>query len=498
MKSYDFINKKYFCPLFSICIADVIPGITKFISRKNKERELIWLGENAFNIIGWSMEVIPKTLIEITDEKNREQIIRTLNDFISSDEIKYEIDYNVITREGKKKKIKEIGVKTENDDQTIIQGILIDMSLQEDISKKIKDDILFEAKKDILSMYRNDLNNTISGIYNILAIFRERMENQGEAFEENPSWRDIRKLDLKLKELHSNTDFIFSINESLEEKKDVNMIELLKHTSNIATKLFNLKINMHYQFSGDNVNFYCDISPEKFMEVFILFFREISRRRYKESSISISLAHNEYNKILILFVKIYGIKPMLDLKEKEKLISYISKPSETIFIDFIKENNGNIYSSVNMDKNIQEIKINFPIHIDPVSLKYDSIPKGKGQTILIIDDDEIVKNTTAIMIKKLGYNVLEASDGFEAEKVFFEHMESINIILIDLIMPERDGFQTAVLLQSMKKDIKYIFMSGFKYDRRFNEQKVHILEKPFSISKLANVLERVLEENIED
>ena len=105
-------------------------------------------------------------------------------------------------------------------------------------------------------------------------------------------------------------------------------------------------------------------------------------------------------------------------------------------------------------------------------------------TILVVDDEEIVREVASNILEDCGYDVLIAEDGRKALEVFSRHAEDIVAVLLDLTMPELDGAETFLKLRRMRPDIRVVLSSGFDnndsmIDRFMNEEAVSFLQKPY-------------------
>ena len=118
--------------------------------------------------------------------------------------------------------------------------------------------------------------------------------------------------------------------------------------------------------------------------------------------------------------------------------------------------------------------------------------KGHG-TILVVDDDQIVRMALISAIRKLGYEVLEASSGSQAIEVFRQHGSRISGVVLDLVMPGLSGRDTYLALRALAPGVRVLLMSGYS----MNEEVEAILElgvrsflsKPYSMEALARELE---------
>jgi len=123
-------------------------------------------------------------------------------------------------------------------------------------------------------------------------------------------------------------------------------------------------------------------------------------------------------------------------------------------------------------------------------------PKGSG-AVLVVEDQEEVRKLTCMILRDLGYDVLEAADGGEALALAERHGQPIRLLLSDVIMPGMNGRQLAAELTASHPQMKVMFMSGYT-DRIMSEDgvldnAVAFLEKPFTPDKLVEMVHRVLE-----
>ena len=118
--------------------------------------------------------------------------------------------------------------------------------------------------------------------------------------------------------------------------------------------------------------------------------------------------------------------------------------------------------------------------------------RGTG-TVLVVDDDQIVRHALSNAIRTLGYDVLEASGGAEAVACYREHPNGIRAVLLDMIMPGMSGRATYVALRELDPKVRALLMSGYT----MNEEVQAILDlgvrgflsKPYSMEALARELE---------
>jgi nitrogen-specific signal transduction histidine kinase/CheY-like chemotaxis protein len=121
-----------------------------------------------------------------------------------------------------------------------------------------------------------------------------------------------------------------------------------------------------------------------------------------------------------------------------------------------------------------------------------------GGTVLLIDDEEMVRNMAAEMLRLLGFTTLQAKDGIEAVELFRQHKDEIRCVLCDLTMPRMDGWETLAALRKITPGIPAILSSGYDEAKVMTgdhpEWPQAFLGKPYLFEELRGVLGRTLEE----
>ncbi|MFC1553678.1 PAS domain S-box protein [candidate division KSB1 bacterium] len=121
---------------------------------------------------------------------------------------------------------------------------------------------------------------------------------------------------------------------------------------------------------------------------------------------------------------------------------------------------------------------------------------GGTETILVIDDEENVRNLTEKLLTQIGYTVFTASDGKNALKIYKKQKESIDAVILDLTMPQMSGKQVFQMMLDINPAVKVIISSGHsdEYTKEgiLAEAKSHV-GKPYKINDLAKTVRTVLD-----
>jgi two-component system cell cycle sensor histidine kinase/response regulator CckA len=120
----------------------------------------------------------------------------------------------------------------------------------------------------------------------------------------------------------------------------------------------------------------------------------------------------------------------------------------------------------------------------------------KGNTVLLVEDEEMVRDMATAMLKRLGYTVLAAKDGVAAMELFRQHQEEIRCVLTDLSMPRLNGWEIITSLRKLAPGIPVVLASG--YDKAqvmtgdHSEWPQVFLGKPYRIKELRNAVDQAL------
>lgn len=124
------------------------------------------------------------------------------------------------------------------------------------------------------------------------------------------------------------------------------------------------------------------------------------------------------------------------------------------------------------------------------------LPKGDGELILIVDDEESIREVTKATLERFGYRVVTATDGTDALGVYARHAQEIAIVITDMAMPFLDGSGTIRALRRMDPEIKVIAMSGMMNSEQTADlERLNVqgyLSKPFTAESLLVTLSKII------
>jgi CheY-like chemotaxis protein len=124
-------------------------------------------------------------------------------------------------------------------------------------------------------------------------------------------------------------------------------------------------------------------------------------------------------------------------------------------------------------------------------------PSGGTETILVAEDDEQVRMLTHKLLESFGYTVIEARDGNDALQQFLAHREKIGLVLLDVIMPGKNGREVFEEMTRVAPELRVIFTSGYSSDIfqqwESGDADVAFISKPVPPAELLKKVRAILD-----
>lgn len=123
------------------------------------------------------------------------------------------------------------------------------------------------------------------------------------------------------------------------------------------------------------------------------------------------------------------------------------------------------------------------------------------ETIILIDDEEMILNVGSDMLKALGYDVICASGGRDGLKIFEQNQDKAALVILDMIMPDFSGKETFEELRKLDPSVRVLLSSGYSIDGQAKQIMQcgckGFIQKPFTISELSNKIRGIIGDRIE-
>jgi len=160
------------------------------------------------------------------------------------------------------------------------------------------------------------------------------------------------------------------------------------------------------------------------------------------------------------------------------------------FIDvYSEENKGstfNIFLPIAENNEMQQLRKVIP---------EITIQKGKG-TVLVVDDEPIIRESAKAMLEECGYSVDLAEDGIHGVEIYSVNHAKYDLIILDMVMPHMSGREAYIAMKKTNPNVKVLLASGFRHDDRVEEilrlGVTSFIQKPYTLEKISNAVYSII------
>lgn len=125
-------------------------------------------------------------------------------------------------------------------------------------------------------------------------------------------------------------------------------------------------------------------------------------------------------------------------------------------------------------------------------------PGSDKQTILLVDDEKMITDAVGALLEKVGYRVLRAGGGKEAVQLVEQGMDDINLVILDMLMPDMDGRKTFHRIKKIQPKLPVLMASGYNHQEQISDIMQQgangFIQKPYTISQLHPTIQNILAE----
>ena len=470
-------------------------------------RILYW-NKGAERIYGWAAEeILGKEVCDVVCGGDQEQLIKAQNALSLADEWNGEARH--ITKSGKPLIVESRWTLVRNEKEQPDYNLILNTDITE--QKKIEEQLLraqrMESIGTLAGGIAHDLNNILSPILMAvdmlqinttdeetkrwLTMARENAERGASMVKQVLTFaRGVEGERVSVQIKHIVKDLVKVLNETLPKsiavKYDIEPeLDIISaDATQIHQVLMNLCINARDAMpNGGTLTI--TASNTKLDENYARMYIEAKPGRY------VLLSVKDTGEGMSQGIQQRIFDPFFTTKEIGKGTGLGLSTALTI----IKSHGGflNVYSEP--DKGTQ-----FTIYLPAAESESDTkeskidlpYPTGKGEVVLIVDDEENIRQITKATLEKFGYKTLTAADGTEALAIYSQNSSEIALVLTDMAMPFMDGAATIRALRKLNSTLPIIAASGLP-TAEINSLSVNgFLSKPYTAEKLLTTLAEVL------
>jgi PAS domain S-box-containing protein len=382
--------------------------------------------------------------------------------------------------------------------------------------KKVQQQLLQAQKLESIGMLASgiahEFNNILTGIIPNAELIKMTISPETPNFNRAASIQKsaVRASDIVKKLLSFSRDDKININEIS------NFVDVANETIDILKKLFQKNIQINSSYPGDL--YQVKIDSTRLQQIIMNLSINAKDAITEEGEINITANNFEVDNTMsspgdlppgkYVLMQISDTGQGIQRKNLSKIFDPFFTTKEpgkgtglglSIIYGIIKSINGKIevQSELNVGTTFTAYLPATGKKVEEEFKDYSIEIQDGNKSILIIDDEPMVREMSRDMLNTIGYTVFVSDNGADGLKIFEDNSETIDLILLDLLMPEMNGITCFKKLKEIKNDVKVIISSGVAdLNKRKELQEIGVagyLEKPYSLKTIAESLKDLLE-----
>lgn len=402
-----------------------------------------------------------------------------------------------------------VGVFDKQGNLTEIKGYLIDVTGQKNLEMQLQQATKMEAVGTLAGGIAHDFNNLLMGIEGNISLMLHDLP-AGHAFEER-----LRQIE---KNVHSGAKLTSQLlgyaRKGRYQVKLIDINRVIQETSQTFARA-RKEIQVHHDLAADLLAVEAD--PGQIEQVLLNLFVNaadamptggdlfIATRNVTADDIRDRVPASRPGRYVLLEVRDTGMG--MDRKTRQRIFDpfFTTKSMGrgtglglASVYGIVKGHDGQIEVISEKGRGATFI-IYLPASSKP--LQEEKTPSGKlikgSETILLIDDEEVVLNVASKMLQSLGYTVLSAGGGREGVSLFRRQHDIVDMVILDMIMPEMSGSEAFDALKRIDPTVKVLLSSGYSIDgqaARIMERGCNgFIQKPFNLATLSQKIRTILD-----
>ena len=482
------------------------------IAVRDLEQRIVYWNQGAHRLYGWH---------------ETEAIGRIANELLQSDRATIDTIVQQVLTQGQWQG--EIQKTTKTGEQVIVEGrwtLARDeagqpkfiLSVDTDITEKKQLETQFYLAQRLDSLGRlaggiaHDLNNVLTPILSMAQLLRltqPTLDHQGK--------KQLKLVEESAKRGASMVKQILTFTRgSSGEEIPINLAPLLREVANIAQQSFPKSIIINRQIPDDQDSNQClstvSADPTHLHQVFMNLCIN-ARDAMSEGGVLTLSAKNEYiQKVTTemhwgaeagsyVVVTVADTGTGINFKVRDRIFEPFFTTKETgkgtglglSTVLGIVKNSGGFLDVLSEEGQGTQVKVYLPtIARAPLDVpKVDTQFDGQGKLVLIVDDDDAVRQSTRSLLESHAYQTIVTQDGIEAIAQYLHRQTEISLVILDVMMPNMGGIPLIQQLKTINPDVKIVAISGLATNRELalNAGASAFLAKPYSFEKLLKELQ---------
>jgi PAS domain S-box-containing protein len=494
---------------FSDAIIDNLPGIF-FIC--DEEGRLIRGNNNESAVTGYSGEELGSLNVLELFRKDRDIVQGALQDLFSTGKVTLEA--RLTTKNGTTVPFFLTGFRMVAGDKRYLVAVGIDVSERKRLEEQLRQAQKMESIGTLAGGIAHDFNNILTAIIGYGSLLQMKMK------EGDPLRYNVEQILSSANRAASLTQGLLAYSrKQILNPQPVSANTIIKKVDLLLTRLIGENIELKTMLTDDDVTVLADAGQVEQVLMNLAtnardampeggyLFIETQRIEFSEES---AKAHEFGKSGTYVLITVTDSGMGMDEKTRQRIFEPFFTTKEVgqgtglglaIVYGIIKQHNGtiNVYSEEGRGTTFKIYlpvvptfeRQRLPVELPPI--------QGGVETVLVAEDDEVVRKLTRNVLEQFGYTVIEAEDGEDAVNKFMEHRDVIKLLLFDVIMPRKSGREACAKIKIFSPDMKVLFLSGYTSEtiqrKGLLEPGENFIMKPVPVNELLRKVRSILDNN---
>ena len=487
-----------------------------FLFEHDTKGMFTYVSPSISNLLGYSQEEFKTHYAEyLTDNPINKEVEKNTQLAISGvQQPSYELE--ILAKDGSFHwmEINESPVMNENGEVVSIEGIAHDVTDKKELEKQFMQAQKMEALGTLVGGMAHDFNNLLAGIMGSLYIARRRIDKKPEQAREKIETAET----LGSKAADMIKQLLAFARHGVVEKSPTPIKSLFKE----ACKLIEpgVPANISFKSSYDEYEMVVMASPAQLQQALMNLVNNARDAAIDVENPEINISLKPYEadqEFRAMYPDITASEfALIEVKDNGSGIS--DENLDKLFLPFfttkkpgkgtglglamvygtISDHGGviNVISRLGEGSTFQVFLPQEKVAVADLEAAGEELQADAGETILLADDDEMLLLAYADILESLGYRVITAINGMEALKAYTANADHIGLVILDVVMPEMGGVDTARDIRKISPAQKLIFSTGYDLNQEMvqhlTEQKEIIISKPWTVATVSKIIREQL------
>ncbi len=486
--------------------------------RNEPDWPMEFVSRSGVELLGYTPEELTDGSViygDLIHESDKERVWDIVQEAIEND-VPYKMEFRLHDRTGNEKWVWEQGEKRylEAENRFVLEGIVTDITEQKNLENQIMQSHKMEAVGRLAGGIAHDFNNLLTGISGNVSLAMMDVSPQ------DPFYESLLEINEAARRAGDLTRQLLAFSrKQLISPKVIGPNQLLSNLEKMLGRLIGEDIDLVWKMAENICN--VKVDPGQIEQVVINLAVNARDAMPDGGKLTIETANVELDEEYVahhsqiesgsyVMIAVSDDGAGMDEETKSKIFEpFFTTKKEgkgtglglaTTF-GIVKQHKGGleVYSELGQGTTF---KVYLPAVQEIVQSEYsqsrlNALPRG-NETVLVVEDEEIVRNVAIKTLRRQGYNILFAGSGPEALALLKDEPKKIDLLMTDIVMPNMNGKQLSEELHKVYPNLKTLFTSGYTENviahHGVLDEGVNFIGKPYTPNALAERIRAILDE----